>query len=118
MKFDDLDADGVKDAGEPGLAGWTIYARPTATTASRTPAEPSTTTDADGDYTITGPQPRHDYIVCEARSRPAGPVVPERRRLLLHDGAGAGDWAITLTSGQTDTGNDFGNWTARPPRPA
>ena len=25
MKFEDLDADGVKDAGEPGLGGWTIY---------------------------------------------------------------------------------------------
>ena len=25
MKFHDLNADGVKDAGEPGLAGWTIY---------------------------------------------------------------------------------------------
>ena len=24
MKFNDLDADGVKDAGEPGLGGWTI----------------------------------------------------------------------------------------------
>ena len=26
MKFHDLNADGVKDAGEPGLAGWTINA--------------------------------------------------------------------------------------------
>ena len=27
MKFEDLDADGVKDAGEPGLEGWTISGR-------------------------------------------------------------------------------------------
>src|SRR5206468_3341804 len=26
IKFNDLDADGVKDAGEPGLPGWTIVA--------------------------------------------------------------------------------------------
>jgi subtilisin-like proprotein convertase family protein len=26
VKFEDLDADGVRDAGEPGLGGWTIYA--------------------------------------------------------------------------------------------
>jgi hypothetical protein len=25
IKFHDLNADGVKDEGEPGLAGWTIY---------------------------------------------------------------------------------------------
>lgn len=25
IKFEDLDGDGIKDAGEPGLAGWTIY---------------------------------------------------------------------------------------------
>ena len=26
VKFEDVDADGVRDAGEPGLGGWTIYA--------------------------------------------------------------------------------------------
>ena len=26
-------------------------------------------------------------------------------------GAAAGGWGITLTSGQLDSGNDFGNWT-------
>ena len=26
MKFHDLNANGAKDAGEPGLAGWTITA--------------------------------------------------------------------------------------------
>src|SRR4030095_2619157 len=26
VKFEDVDADGVRDPGEPGLGGWTIYA--------------------------------------------------------------------------------------------
>ena len=25
VKYDDLDGDGVRDAGEPGIAGWTIF---------------------------------------------------------------------------------------------
>ena len=51
MKFDDLDADGVKDAGEPGLSGWTITL--TGTDGFGTAVDLSTTTDANGAYSFT-----------------------------------------------------------------
>ena len=53
MKFNDLDADGVKDAGEPGLAGWTIYVDYD-NDGVKDAGEPSAVTAADGSYTITG----------------------------------------------------------------
>ena len=46
MKFEDLDADGVKDAGEPGLEGWTITRPRTA----RRRGESLDVTDASGAY--------------------------------------------------------------------
>lgn len=45
-KFNDLDGDGVKEVGEPGLAGWTINVTGTAYGAN------SAVTDANGDYSI------------------------------------------------------------------
>ena len=53
MKFEDLDADGVKDAGEPGLAGWTIYVDYD-DDGILDANEPSGVTDANGEYSITG----------------------------------------------------------------
>ena len=70
MKFHDLNADGVKEAGEPGLAGWTItaYADRTAT-ASATPARtrsPAPRSPARAaTYSLSlGPG---KYIVCETQ---------------------------------------------------
>ena len=52
VKFNDLDADGVKDAGEPGLSGWTIYLDLNGNR-KRDSGEPSTTTAGDGSYSFT-----------------------------------------------------------------
>ena len=50
--FHDLDADGTKDANEPGLAGETIFADTNAN-GVLDPGEPSFTTANDGVYTLT-----------------------------------------------------------------
>ena len=54
-KFHDLDADGVKDAGEPGLAGFRMWADYD-NDGVRDAGEPFADTDANGDYTITNIQ--------------------------------------------------------------
>ena len=57
MKFEDLDADGAaREAGEPGLAGWTIYVDYD-NDGVRDAGEPLAVTAADGTYTITGINP-------------------------------------------------------------
>src|SRR5207245_2305475 len=48
----DLNGNGVKDAGEPGLSGWTIYADLNGN-GTLDSGEPSATTDSSGNYTIT-----------------------------------------------------------------
>jgi GLUG motif-containing protein len=51
-KFDDSNADGNKDGGEPGLQGWEIYVD-TNNNGLRDTGEPNTVTDATGYYKIT-----------------------------------------------------------------
>jgi len=53
VKWHDLNADGVHDAGEPGLAGWTIYLDMNQN-GQFDAGEPSSVTDVDGNYAITG----------------------------------------------------------------
>lgn len=54
--WNDFDADGVLDEGEPGLAGWTIFLDADGDGAPE-PGELSTLTEADGNYTLTGVAP-------------------------------------------------------------
>jgi hypothetical protein len=56
-KWNDLNGDGIRDGGEPGLANWKINL------AGKTTA--TTLTDANGDYTFTGLWPG-DYTVSES----------------------------------------------------
>jgi protocatechuate 3,4-dioxygenase beta subunit len=104
-KFEDLDADGVKDAGEPGVQGVTIRLY----NAAGTTLLASTTTNASGNYSFTGITPG-SYLVCEVVPSGWTQSYPANSACSGVSGAGAGGWAITLTSGQSDTGNDFGNW--------
>ena len=55
-KFHDLNADGKRDAGEPGLAGWRIWADYD-DDGVRDSGEPFDDTDASGRYTIEGIKP-------------------------------------------------------------
>ncbi|MEN6451761.1 MAG: SdrD B-like domain-containing protein, partial [Thermoguttaceae bacterium] len=74
IKFDDLNGNGVRDAGEAGLPGWTIYVD--ANNNGRfDPGELSTLTGADGSYEFAG-LPQGVYTVGEVNQagwRQTGP---------------------------------------------
>ncbi|MEB3887423.1 S8 family serine peptidase, partial [Lyngbya sp. CCY1209] len=53
VKWNDLNADGVKDEGEPALSDWTIYIDEN-NNSQLDPEEPSAVTNSDGEYTFTG----------------------------------------------------------------
>src|SRR4029078_2835220 len=100
---------GARDAGEPGLLGWAITAYVDVNgngtkDAGDTTVAATTTTNAPGVYSLSLVPGK--YIVCETQqsgwiqSFPAGTAC----------GASSGGWGITLTSGQLDDLNDFGNY--------
>jgi VCBS repeat-containing protein len=62
VKFNDLDGNGVRDPGEPGLPGWTVYADLN-DNRQLDAGEPFTVTGADGSYTLT--LPPGSYVVRE-----------------------------------------------------
>lgn len=90
-KYEDMDADGDRDAGDPGLADWTIEV-------SQGPSAPRTAqTGAGGSYTLAGLRPGR-YTVAEqlqAGWRFSAPAD--------------GTHTITVSSGETATA-DFGNY--------
>ena len=101
-KFHDLNANSVWDAGEPGLAGWTIKAFHGMTEVA------STTTDANGAYGFSlTPGSYSIREVC-----PAGEGWRQSVPTPITSAAtcGANTHEVTLTSGQVDTNNNFGNF--------
>jgi hypothetical protein len=102
MKFEDLNANGVKDAGEPGLAGWTIYVDYN-NNGVLDAGEPSAVTGAGGTYTITGTNPGtwKTREVVQAGWTNSFPATSDAFGRYHED---------TFTSGEAETGNDFGNW--------
>ena len=115
-KFHDLDADGVRDAGEPGLPGWTIRAykdlnaNGTLDAAETAAPTASAVTDASGNYTMTFPSGR--YIVCEVLQAGWAQSFPTASGASCSAGAGLAPrgWAINLVGVVVDAGNDFGNY--------
>jgi hypothetical protein len=96
-KFNDLNGNGVKDAGEPVLAGWKINLTGGISA--------STTTDSLGNF-VFEELPANTYQVCEVQqsgwvqSLPAsGFACPD----------GTKGYSITLGSGQIVSGKNFGN---------
>jgi len=83
-KWDDLDGDGARDGGEPGLEGWVIFLDDDAD-GVLDPGETATTTDANGDFAFVG-LTAGAYVVSEVRQAgwertypvepPGGPYVP------------------------------------------
>jgi ELWxxDGT repeat protein len=63
-KFNDLNLDGVKNNGEPGIEGWTIYLDANGN-GQLDSGERSTLTDANGDYRFTDLTPFTNYTVAE-----------------------------------------------------
>ena len=117
MKFQDTNANGVKDAGEPGLATWVINAYADTVpdgvlSVAEFTAGPAgtSTTDASGNYSIGALTPGK-YVVVRGPPDLVDPELPGWcRRVHRLATLGADGYAITLTSGQTDADNDFGNY--------
>lgn len=119
VKFDDLNGDGVRQTGEPGLAGWTIELRNSATDALIA----TTTTGVDGSYLFNGVTGDLGQPALQDRSNPFDPVngypvVPYKIVEVNKTGwqqtrptpVPPGSYSRTLTSRTPSTGNDFGNF--------
>jgi hypothetical protein len=99
QKFEDRDADGVKDPGEPGLAGVRIYVDLNGNGAFDA-GEPSAVTAADGTYSIsTAGIADGTYALNEVL--PAGYVCSYPASC---------SHSITVGPGPAVTGQDFGNY--------
>ena len=116
-KFEDEDADGVKEAGDAGLADWTINAYADTdgdgvldATEYAAGAEDTDDTDATGAYELSLDPGK--YVVCEETESAAWTQSAPNNTICAAGAATLepGGWAITITSGSTDTGNDFGNF--------
>ncbi len=95
-KFEDLDGDGVKDAGEPGLGGWTIFIDANGS-GTLDAGEESAQTGDDGGYTFLGLQ-GGTYVVAEVLQAGWSQTLPA-----------GGTNTIDLADGEQRTGVDFGN---------
>lgn len=78
VKWYDLDEDGVRDPGEPGVADWTIYLDAN-DNGQLDWGEPSTLTDRSGKYAVTGIA-SGTYTVTEVAHPRLGPDLSQRRR--------------------------------------
>ena len=96
----DLDADGVQDAGEPGIAGVTVTLDG--------PVSATTTTGADGTYLFTG-LPAGDYTVTFSTPAAMSPSPDDVGADDAADSDGAAE-AVTLTPGGNDLTVDSGYW--------
>ena len=123
-KFADSNGNGIKDASEPGLAGWVIEVRDlqgvfVAHTATLVD-DPMTGTDETGLYSLA--LPAGAYKVTELlqpgwqQTLPAGPSFAYT--VILTSGQSLNDQnfgnrptaTVVLTSGQQSNGQDFGNY--------
>jgi protocatechuate 3,4-dioxygenase beta subunit len=95
--FHDLNADGVREAGEPGLGGWTVYIDAN-NNGMLDPGEQFATTDAQGNFTLGG-LPPGTYIVREVMQNNWQQSAPA-----------AGYFAVTVSAGQSVAGLASGNY--------
>jgi uncharacterized repeat protein (TIGR01451 family) len=113
VKYEDANRNGVRDAGERGLPGWTIRAYEDANEngvldAGESAVAASATTDASGAYSMSLVPGR--YVVCEAlqagwrQSQPTGTACAGLA------GLASGGYAISLRSEEVHAANDFGNF--------
>jgi hypothetical protein len=100
--YNDLNHNGTRSSGEPGLAGWTVF-EDLNNNGVFDPGEPSGVTDASGNYTITdvlpGPVSLREVVQSGyARSLPNVPGV----------------YSFTAGMRKTYPGMDFGNYAVTP----
>jgi hypothetical protein len=91
MKFNDLNGNGKKNPGEPGLANWTI------TLTNETGGVTTTMTDASGNYSFTN-LTDGNYTVGEVQQ--AG---------WIQTAPATSNYIVNIISGANITGQDFGN---------
>ncbi len=122
IKFNDLNANGVMDQGEPPLPGWTIKMFKDVngdgllTGAGDTPQPAGfplvDVTDVNGLYSFQPFQGK--YIVCEVlqpnwtQSFPSNTVCADDAN--FGGDLASGGWAVTLANAQEDLDNHFGNF--------
>lgn len=102
-KFNDLDKDGRRDAGEPGLAGFRIWADYD-NDGVLDSGEPSDDTDASGKYAITGIDPPPTSAAARTFSSRS-----YRLREKLASGSGTGEWTCSYPNASTSAGFGAGN---------
>ncbi|WP_170319296.1 MSCRAMM family protein [Polyangium spumosum] len=98
VKFHDLNANGMREANEPGLAGWTIYVDKDKS-GTLSAGDLSAVTDANGEYKIENIPPGYWGVLEDLQtgwtcSHPA-----------------SGSYMKTFSAKQAVYGLDFGNWT-------
>ena len=99
--YADADGDGTRDAGEPALAGWTVFLDRNLN-GVREAGEPATTTDAAGAYRFT--VEAGTYVVREVVQAGYAQTAPASVAYI-----------VTVSSASPATGRDFGN---APPAPS
>jgi len=104
MKFHDLNRDGLNDS-EPGLEGWTINL--TGSDGMGNAVSEATTTDESGHYSFSVPP--GSYTVYETLQANWVQMAPQAGAGIVAAPNGTLGYSVTLTSGQMDDGNDFGN---------
>ena len=92
-KFDDLDGNGMRGPGEPGLAGWTVFLDDNAD-GLLDPGEASTVTNASGDYAFIE-LPAGTYAVAEVPQIGWRQTAPEYTAVL----SGANEVTPVTTTG-------------------
>ncbi|MFC1983366.1 SdrD B-like domain-containing protein, partial [Chloroflexota bacterium] len=116
-KYEDLDANGLMDGSDAGLAGWTIAAFEDVDSSDTLTAadtlHDSDLTDANGDYELEL-EADVTYIVVEQVSDKSGWIEsPDTGTTSVNTyNAAYGEYGylVTLESGESETGNDFGNY--------
>ena len=96
-KWHDLDRNGRQNGSEPGLSGWRIYVDEN-DNGQRDSGEPSATTNSSGDYRIDNLDP-DTYVVREVMQDGWEQTFPS-----------GGFHTVTVESGSTNSGVDFGNY--------
>ncbi len=97
LKFNDLNGNGVKDSGEPGLSGWTIELKNATTLAVLN----TTNTVSDGSYAFLNITPAN-YVVSEV-------AKPGWTQTKPPAGPGGQVYSFALAAGENKQGIDFGN---------
>ena len=96
MKFNDLNGNGVRDAGEPGLPNWIINLSYSNAAGHVTLID---TTDANGNYCFNNLQSGGTYTVSETNQSGWQQTAP----------ASPGTYTLTLAAGQNKDSLNFGN---------